>query len=66
MRCHEEHPWLKFVNVCGDAKSAVDACFREEKVMRKKLNKQVGPMYPLKPVLQGKGPAGRGDADVAA
>ena len=37
---------MKFVNACGDAKSEMDLCFREEKKLRKKLNKRVSPGLP--------------------
>ena len=46
IRCHDENPFLKFVNVCGDAKTALDLCFREEKVLRKKLNPRVSTTMP--------------------
>jgi hypothetical protein len=39
--CHARHPVLKFVNACGAAKVAMDACFREEKKLRVALNKRI-------------------------
>ena len=41
VRCHEERSVAKFFNACGPAKLALDACFREEKVLRKRLNHRV-------------------------
>jgi COX assembly protein 2 len=46
VRCHSENPYLKFVGVCNDAKSSLDMCFREEKVMRRQLNKRVSTSMP--------------------
>lgn len=28
VKCHDEHPFLKFFNACGSAKVALDACFK--------------------------------------
>lgn len=28
VKCHEENPFMKFLNACGDAKVAMDRCFR--------------------------------------
>ena len=46
VRCHEDFPVLKFVNWCGDAKQALDLCFREEKKLRIKLNPRVSSTLP--------------------
>lgn len=39
VRCHKQHPVAKFWGVCNEAKRALDACFREEKVLNRQLNK---------------------------
>ncbi len=39
--CHDDNPVMKFFNACGDAKAALDLCFREEKKLRRKLNPRV-------------------------
>jgi COX assembly mitochondrial protein 2 len=39
--CHDGNPVMKFFNACGDAKAALDLCFREEKKLRRKLNPRV-------------------------
>jgi len=53
VRCHEDFPVLKFVNWCGDAKQALDLCFREEKKLRIKLNPRVSSTLPsASPVLR--------------
>lgn len=44
--CHEENPVMKFFNACGDIKTALDLCFREEKKLRKKLNPKVSASLP--------------------
>jgi Cytochrome c oxidase biogenesis protein Cmc1 like len=41
VKCHEENPWMKFLDACGPAKRTLDACFREEKKLRVKLNKKL-------------------------
>ena len=41
VRCHEDFPVLKFANWCGEAKTALDLCFREEKKLRLRLNPRV-------------------------
>jgi len=41
VKCHTENPYAKFFGVCNEAKACMDLCFREEKVLRKKLNKKV-------------------------
>ncbi len=28
VRCHDEHPFMKFLNVCDASKMALDKCFR--------------------------------------
>mmetsp|Transcript_16486 Transcript_16486/g.49366 ORF Transcript_16486/g.49366 Transcript_16486/m.49366 type:complete len:86 (+) Transcript_16486:112-369(+) len=38
-RCHEEHPVAKFWGVCNDAKLALDECFRQEKVLKRDINR---------------------------
>lgn len=39
-RCHEEHPWQKFVGVCNEAKRKLDSCLREEKGIKSALNRE--------------------------
>lgn len=38
VKCHQDNPWAKFLNACGDVKITLDLCFREEKKLRKELN----------------------------
>ena len=68
MRCHEERPIAKFFNACGPAKLKLDACFKEEKVLRMRLNRRVPtdmpPMMTRKFV--GEGAAGADGAPAAA
>lgn len=47
-KCHEDNPWMKFANVCGDLESAMNACFKEEKTLRRQLNREKGPVAFLK------------------
>ena len=53
--CHKENPWAKFANVCGDAEAAMNACFKEEKVLRRQLNKEKGPVPVLRLKMKKKG-----------
>ncbi len=46
VRCHTDRPYMKFLGVCNDAKSALDLCFREEKNLRRRLNKRVSTTMP--------------------
>lgn len=41
-RCHVDHPVAKFFNACGDLELEMNACFKEEKNMRRQLNTQRG------------------------
>lgn len=36
--CHEQYPMMKFFGQCNEFKAAMDTCFREEKVERRRLN----------------------------
>ena len=36
--CHSTHPVSKFWGVCNDAKYALDACFRREKLIKRCVN----------------------------
>ena len=38
VKCHAENPAMKFFGACNDAKTAMDKCFREEKVRRRTMN----------------------------
>jgi len=58
VRCHDDHPLLKFVNYCGDAKVALDLCFREEKVLRRRLNPRVSATLPSALAVVGAGGTG--------
>ncbi len=46
VNCHRDNPYLKFFGVCNDAKTSMDLCFREEKNLRRKLNKRVSTIAP--------------------
>ena len=46
VHCHRDNPYLKFFGVCNDAKTSMDLCFREEKNLRRKLNKRVSTIAP--------------------
>eukprot|EP00475_Leptophrys_vorax_P034243 TRINITY_DN55026_c0_g1_i1.p4 TRINITY_DN55026_c0_g1~~TRINITY_DN55026_c0_g1_i1.p4 ORF type:complete len:105 (+),score=5.72 TRINITY_DN55026_c0_g1_i1:590-904(+) len=37
-QCHADHPIAKFWNVCADVKTELDACFRQEKVVKRTAN----------------------------
>ena len=41
MACHKANPFMKFLDACGGAKTALDACFREEKHVRVSLNRRI-------------------------
>ena len=43
VQCHEDHPIGKFFNACGPLEAAMNACFREEKKLRLKLNRENPP-----------------------
>lgn len=45
VRCHEEHPYRKFIGHCNDKKHDLDMCFREEKKLRIKLNRRIENPY---------------------
>ncbi|KAG7379361.1 hypothetical protein PHYPSEUDO_008717 [Phytophthora pseudosyringae] len=32
LECHENNPYAKFFGACGDIKTALDWCFKEEKI----------------------------------
>lgn len=38
LRCHDENPVAKFVGVCGNAKAAMDKCFKKEKEKKRDEN----------------------------
>eukprot|EP00644_Phytophthora_capsici_P012781 jgi/Phyca11/13809/fgenesh1_pg.PHYCAscaffold_5_\ len=40
LECHEENPYAKFFGACGDVKTALDWCFRDEKVRIRSENFQ--------------------------
>lgn len=70
--CHKENPVAKFVNACGDAKLALDFCFKEEKKLRKKLNPKVSAVFPSALTMNGElrqgggGGAGGGGAQASS
>ena len=35
IKCHKEHPYAKFWGECNQIKWALDACFREEKALKR-------------------------------
>ncbi|PFX26841.1 COX assembly mitochondrial protein 2 homolog [Stylophora pistillata] len=37
-RCHEEHPFRKFVGECNDIKRALDTCLKKEDLKRRRKN----------------------------
>ncbi|CAH3146364.1 COX assembly mitochondrial protein 2 homolog [Pocillopora verrucosa] len=37
-RCHEEHPFRKFVGMCNDIKRTLNACLKEEDLRRRRKN----------------------------
>jgi COX assembly protein 2 len=39
-RCHRENPFMKFLNACGEAELTMNACFREEKKLRRGVSKE--------------------------
>ncbi|KAG5188765.1 hypothetical protein JKP88DRAFT_25195 [Tribonema minus] len=38
VKCHDENPYGKFLGACNEAKTALDKCFRQEKIARYKAN----------------------------
>ena len=42
IQCHEEKKIGKFFNACGQIAEDLNKCFREEKILRKKLNSAAG------------------------
>ena len=64
-RCHAEHTWLKFLNACGEMELQMNACFREEKALRRQLNAQRGPVAMFKMTVH-KTPADGAPASGAA
>lgn len=56
IKCHEDNPFMKFLDACGPAKRTMDACFREEKKLRVKLNKRL-PDAPEEMIVSGTGAA---------
>lgn len=36
--CHDENPRMKFLGACNTAKTALDDCFREEKIKKRTEN----------------------------
>ncbi|KAL2622620.1 hypothetical protein R1flu_002825 [Riccia fluitans] len=37
-KCHEDHPYTKFLGVCTDLKIQLDKCFRAEKEVKRRAN----------------------------
>ncbi|XP_020602961.1 COX assembly mitochondrial protein 2 homolog [Orbicella faveolata] len=37
-RCHQEHPFRKFVGKCNDLKRALNACLKEENLRKRRRN----------------------------
>ncbi len=35
IKCHKEHPYAKFWGKCNQVKWELDACFREEKTLKR-------------------------------
>ena len=71
VKCHEDFPLLKFVDWCGEAKAALDRCFREEKKLRVRLNPRVSSSLPaaiarVAPAQQDKAGGAEGAAAAAA
>ena len=60
VKCHDDFPVLKFLNWCGDAKLALDLCFREEKKLRVRLNPRVSTTLPSPLARTGGGGGGSG------
>ncbi|GMF21432.1 unnamed protein product [Phytophthora fragariaefolia] len=40
LECHEENPYAKFFGACGEVKTALDWCFRQEKTRIRSENFQ--------------------------
>jgi COX assembly mitochondrial protein 2 len=40
VKCHSDHPIAKFRGICNEQKWALDRCFREEKVIKRKINQE--------------------------
>ncbi len=38
VKCHEDFPIKKFFGECNEAKAMMDACFREEKIVKRDEN----------------------------
>ncbi|KAF4322589.1 hypothetical protein BBO99_00003792 [Phytophthora kernoviae] len=38
LECHNENPYAKFLGVCGDVKTALDKCFKAEKIKIRSAN----------------------------
>ncbi|RLN95380.1 hypothetical protein BBJ28_00014051 [Nothophytophthora sp. Chile5] len=38
LECHDENPYAKFFGVCGEVKTALDWCFKKEKVKIRDAN----------------------------
>lgn len=39
-KCHAEHPFLKFFNKCEPVAIALNKCFKNEKVVKRAINKE--------------------------
>ncbi|KAL9965742.1 hypothetical protein ACROYT_G029584 [Oculina patagonica] len=37
-RCHQEHPFQKFVGKCNDIKRALNTCLKEEDLRKRRRN----------------------------
>ena len=42
VQCHKDNPVMKFLDACGAAERTMNACFREEKELRRRLNRERG------------------------
>ena len=60
--CHTEHPLLKFLNACGELEAVMNACFKEEKTLRRQLNVARGPPAMLRMTIRREGAAVEGAA----
>ncbi len=68
VQCHKDNPVMKFLDACGAAERTMNACFREEKELRRRLNRERGnpqlAWLGLAPAAGGAG-AGGGGASAA-
>ena len=57
-KCHEDNPVLKFLNACGALEAEMNVCFREEKNLRRQLNRERGPQPPFRLIRAPAKPSG--------